>query len=84
MTKISGFFIKYNCSYIYNTISSRYITRLKYETRTRRKSKTIYQCCTGYKQKGNECPIGVTDFSGSYLGTCQTSMMNLFMKIGDV
>lgn len=45
------------------SIYFRYVTMYKYETRTRQKRKIVYQCCPGYKQNGDECPIGVIDYS---------------------
>ena len=37
----------------------RYVTRQRNETRTRRARRTIYQCCTGYMQEDDECPLGM-------------------------
>ena len=45
------FTIKYFC-YL------RYVSRTKLEQKTRRKYTTIYECCSGYRQEGHECPIG--------------------------
>lgn len=32
--------------------------RSRRETRRRRRSRTIYECCRGYRQEGDQCPIG--------------------------
>lgn len=40
----------------------RYVRRSRYETRTRRKRRTIYECCTGYRQEGDQCPLGLADY----------------------
>ena len=40
----------------------RYVTRSRYETRTRRGRRTIHECCTGYRQEGDECPLGLAEY----------------------
>ena len=40
----------------------RYVSRTRLEQRTRRKYITIYECCSGYRQEGSECPIGEANY----------------------
>ena len=40
---------------------TRYVLRVTYEHRTRRRNRVIFECCDGYRRQGNECPIGKVD-----------------------
>ena len=55
---------------------SRYRTRLRYEQRSRSSIRTAYECCTGYRQQGNECPIGKSYYFRNY----QQKEWNIFMS----
>lgn len=52
--------------------------RSRNEIGTRRRFRTINECCRGYRQEGDECPIGEAETGELFRQSCSEKVLRKF------